>query len=162
MLSWSTHLETKWFNWMHYLGDQISAQKKTMKQRHCNVTWWTVCKPDRHRPAGKKADDLDGNAAEALKLLLESAPTVTLCLFFILHILNERLLLKHVTYTRHIFFCTYYSCLLFTWVIMWLIGWFVVTHFALWLVLTHTVAYDSLNRTTHTMTRTFAVTHIIV
>src|SRR5580692_7120338 len=29
MLSWSTHLETKWFNQMHYLGDQISAQKKT-------------------------------------------------------------------------------------------------------------------------------------
>ena len=33
MLSWSTHLETKWFNQMHYLGDQISAQKKTMTMK---------------------------------------------------------------------------------------------------------------------------------
>ena len=29
-ISWSTHLETKWFNRMHYRGNQISAQKKTM------------------------------------------------------------------------------------------------------------------------------------
>ena len=32
----------------------------------------------------------------------------------------------------------------------------------LWLILAHTVAYDSLIRTTHTMTRIFVMTHIIV
>ena len=90
--------------------------------------------------------------------------SVMLCLFFVfLHVPNKRLLLlEYVTYTWHISFCTYYSCLPFTWVIIWLIDWFVMTHFVLWLILTHTVAYDSLNRTTHIMTRIFVVTHIMV